>query len=188
MARFAIETLPDTVEGQKAALRRLANLVVRGSIDPRVVRAARAIVGQCEARDDLCELEAIFHGVRDGTDAVPALRKGLRYVSDPRAADYFTGPARLLEECAQGACSADCDESATLVATLAAALGFKAGVRAWGPASGREGFTHVYAVAAYPKKGPWPKGYAGHGMDVTISYSSVGWEPKRGRVLTLWVE
>lgn len=187
MARFQIERLPDTVEGQRAALRKIAEMIARGTTDPTVRSVAHAITSECEARDDLCELEAIFEAVRDGTDKVAALRHGMRYVADPRTADFFTGAREMLRRCEAGACAGDCDDSTILVASLCGALGFKVGARAWG-AAGSEEFTHVYPVAAVPKKGPWPKNYAGHGLDTTVSYSRVGWEPKRGHVLTFWVE
>lgn len=187
MARFSIERLPDSASGQRQALRTIAELIARGSAHPTVRSVAHALTRDCANRDDLCELEAIFEAVRDGSDKVKALRYGMRYVADPRWADFFTGPAEQLRRCEAGACAGDCDDHTILVAALAASLGFKVGARAWGPA-GSEEFTHVYAVAAVPKKGPWPKSYSGHGLDTTVPYSSVGWEPKKGHVLTFWVE
>ncbi len=179
---FAVEHVGD----QKQSLERLAGLVVKGSIDPVVVNVARTIVADCDSRDDLCEVTAIFDAVHKGTDKVPALRNGIRYVKDPRAADFFQSARRVLENAAKGANRADCDEHAVLVATLCAALGFKAGVRAYGSDPKGE-YTHVYAVVAVPKDGPWPAGYGGHGMDTTVPEAFAGWQPSKGRVLTYWV-
>jgi hypothetical protein len=177
----------EEVSYQKDALKRIAGLVAKGAVEPSIVRAARAITADCDARDDRCELEAIFDAVREGTDAVPGLKRGLRYVADPKVADYYIGAKRILEECRAGACAGDCDEHTVLVASLAAAIGFKVGVRAWGPKPNVNEFTHVYAVVALPKKGPHPENYSGHGMDTTVTAAHVGWQPPRGRVLTYWI-
>lgn len=179
---FAVEQVGD----QKQALKRLADLVVKGSIDPAVVNVARAIVADCDSRDDLCEITAIFDAVQRGTDKVPALRNGIRYVKDPRAADFFQGARRLLESAAKGANRADCDEHAVLVASLCAALGFRSGVRAYGSDPKGE-YTHVYAIVAVPKDGPWAPDYGGHGMDTTVPDAHPGWQPAKGRVLTFWI-
>lgn len=165
-------------------------LLQRAAISPDVVTVAKQITQNCDSRDDKCELLAIFDAVRDGNPDVPALRKGLRYVRDPRFADYFTSPIDLLRQCMSGACAEDCDGHAMLVAALCAALGWKVGLRAYG--EGPDGFSHVYAVVAYPKL---PVRSGGHliweqvlGLDTTVPLSKVGWEPPRANVLTAWIE
>lgn len=181
---FAIHAVRD----QAASLKKIGELIAKGSVDPTVVRAARAIVSDCEARDDRCEVEAVFEAVKNGTDKVPGLQSGIRYVSDPRVMDYFAGAAAILREAKEGAAAGDCDEHTILVASLLGALGYKVGARAWGPNPSKNEFAHVYAVVALPKRGPWPKGYAGHGLDTTVPQSHVGWQPRKGRVLSVWVE
>ena len=180
------------VRDQAAALREMARLIAEGVSDPKtahaVIRAARAITAECEGKDELCEVEAIYEAVKHGTSRVRGLEKGLRYVSDPRTFDYFAGPAATLKECEAGACAGDCDDATILVAALLLALGFKAGVRAWGPREGVKRFDHVYPVVALPKHGPWEKGYTGHGMDTTIVDGYPGWEPRKGAILTYWIE
>ena len=177
------------VRDQRTALKKILAAIEKGSYDPDVRRVALQIVGDCPARDDLCELEAIYEAVKHGTDRVPFLKRGVKYVADPRAADFFTGAKRLLSECAKtGACAGDCDDHTILVGSLAAALGFKVGARAWGPDRGRDVYVHVYPIVAVPKKGPWPESYTGHGMDTTVKQASVGWEPPRRRVLTAWLD
>jgi hypothetical protein len=163
----------------------IGELIAKGAIDPKVVKAARQITSDCSARDDLCELEAIFRAVKEGDPRIPGLEKGLRYVSDPRSVDWYQGAKKILEECEDGACAGDCDEHNILVGALAASIGFKVGARAYGKAGSRN-YTHVYCVAAVPKNGPWPKSYGGHGLDTTVASASVGWEPPKGRVMTYW--
>ena len=181
---FAIHDVRD----QGASLKKIGDLIAKGSVDPSVVRAARAIVRDCDARDDRCEVEAVFEAVKNGTDAVPGLARGLRYVSDPRVMDYFASAPAILREAAAGAAAGDCDEHTILVAALLGALGYKVGARAWGPNPKQNEFAHVYPIVALPKRGPWPKGYAGHGLDTTVPKSHVGWQPPKGRVLTVWIE
>jgi hypothetical protein len=178
----------ETISSQRTALKRIAELIAKGSIDPAVRRAALAITRDVDARDDLGELEALYTAVKHGTDAVPGLRKGVRYVADPRAADFFTGAGKLLEECRHGACGGDCDDATILIGAMASSLGFKVGARAYARPSDGDGFTHIYAVASIPKRGPWPANYGGHGLDTTVESARVGWEPKKGKVLTYWVE
>jgi hypothetical protein len=179
----------ESVKDQAGALKRIADLIAKGCVSPTVVRAARAITSECASRDDLCELEAIYDAVKNGTDVVPGMKRGLRYVADPTTADWYQGAAATLKECASGACAGDCDEHTVLVASLAGALGFKVGARAWGSDPNRREYQHVYAVVAYPKKGPWNKDRGSvRGMDTTVEEAHVGWEPPRGAVLTYWIE
>ena len=182
----------EDVKTQEAALGRMMDLVAGALSKPgtgaQLVQVARAITSDCDARDDRCEVEAILDAVKNGTDKIPGLEKGVRYVSDPRTFDYYSSAAQTLKACRAGACAGDCDDQAILITTLLVALGYKAGLRAWGPKVGRREYEHVYAVVALPKHGPWPKNYSGHGLDSTVPESFVGWEPRKGEVLTYWIE
>jgi len=151
---------------------------------PAVVKAARQITADCESRNDMCELEAIYDAVKTGTDAVPGLRRGVRYVSDPRDTDFFTAPATLLELCAEGACQEDCDGHAALIAALCGALGFAVGLRAYGES--KDNYEHVYAVVGLPKHFlVTPSQIVG--MDTTVKSAYVGWEPPEAAVETAWI-
>jgi len=183
----------EDIATQPASLRRMTKMIADGLTNPKtaplIIRTARKIVSDCDARDDRCEVEAIFDAVKEGTDKIPGLSKGLRYVSDPRTYDYFSSAAQTLKACQQGSCAGDCDDASILVSSLLLALGFKVGVRAWGPKPGVKEYTHVYPVVAIPKNAPsYPAGYGGHGVDVTTPESYVGWEPRKGEVLTYWID
>lgn len=171
-------------DDQKAALRMLAELTQRSILHPNLLTAARRITNDVEARDDYAELEAIYRAVKSGTPGVPGMGRGLRYVSDPRQADAFMGPARILRQCRNGACSGDCDEAAALCAALAGAIGFKTGLRAWGPKGCNGDYVHVYALAGYPKHDPTRE----VALDTTVPEAEVGWEPPNGEVLSAWLE
>ncbi len=147
-------------------------------MDPAVRNAALAITHDVDSRDDEGEVRAIFEAVKHGTEQVEGLKKGLKYMSDPRWADFFTAPSRMLQQCANGHCAGDCDDHAALLCALLGSLGFICGLRAWGKQKGE--FTHVYAVVAMPKIGPSEF----IGLDTTVEESEPGWEPPKGHVLT----
>ena len=171
-------------EDQQAALRVLAELTQRSVLHPSILTAARAIVMDVPSRDDMGELEAIYDAVKHGTPVVAGFKKGLRYTSDPTMADAFIAPTRILKQCKSGACAGDCDEAAALIASLAAAIGFRAGLRAWGPKGCEGEYVHVYAVIGYPKHDP-ERAIA---LDTTVPEFTVGSEPRDGEVITAWME
>lgn len=176
---------PD-VKDQRSSLRELAKLIERNSSKPAVRAAALAITNDVDARDDLGELQAIYDAVKTGDSRVAGLKKGVRYVADPRAMDYFTGADALLKLCEDGACGGDCDDHTSLIASLCASLGFKVGARGWGPDKNSNGpLVHVYAVAAIPKRGPFTHVVP---MDTTVPRSNMGWEPKSGHCVTAWID
>ena len=169
------------VSTQRQALIQLAQLAQKSILHPLVKESAIQIVRSCQSRDDACELEAIFNAVKYGDPRVKPLKRGFKYIADPRSTDAFTAPYRNLQMCMRGACGGDCDDHAALICALAGAIGFKTGLRAWGPKG--EDFEHVYAVVGVSKRNPT----RAVGMDTTVDESSVGWEPPPGEVLTAWL-
>ena len=176
---FALAEIKDQYE----ALGVLVGLVQEAIDSPLVVSAARKIVQACPARDDECELSAIYEAVKNGTPLIPGLKKGLRYVADPIETDFFSGAKKLLEQCAVGVCSGDCDEHAVLVAALTGAIGFPVGLRVWGPTNGSD-FEHIYAVAGPSKEESSEDPREWLGMDTTVDEAFVGWDPPSGRWAT----
>lgn len=168
------------VSDQKRALEELAKLAEQSTVDPLVRNAALALTHDCDSRDYECEVNAVFNAVKHGDDRVKGLERGLKYMSDPRWADFFTSPARLLKQMAANPANAaeDCDGAAALQCALLGSLGFVVGLRAWGRKKGE--FTHVYAVVAMPKIGPSEV----VALDTTVEESEPGWEPPKGFVLT----
>lgn len=177
-------------------MRKLAELTRRATVDPYLRNTALKIIRDCASRDDSCELQAIYNAVKYGDDQIPALaRGGIKYVADPRYADYFSSPVDTLKNAERGAAAGDCDDHTALICALAGACGWKVGLRAWGP-KGSGGFSHVYPVVAYPKR-PKPVQVNGvsmgafervYGMDTTVETAEVGWEPPKGEVLTAWLD
>lgn len=171
---------------QREALTELAKLVARSIVeDPNVRITALKITRACSSRDDECEIQAIFDAIKHGTPEVESLKKGLRYVSDPRLSDYFVKPGRLLEMCEAEACGEDCDGHAGLIAALLGSLGYAVGLRAYAKPENPGEFVHVYAVVGFPKNGRDESDWLG--LDTTVESSYVGWEPPEGRVLTAYI-
>lgn len=183
------------IKTQRDSLMELARITSQDALTELVMVTAKTIAAQsgCRARDGLCELRAIFDAVKDGDSRVKGLEKGLRYQNDPQTMDYFVRPRKMLELCQAGACAEDCDSHAALVAALCISLGFRAGLRAYGP--GKSGpYTHVYAVALLPKFATddvtgqrVQETDTVYGLDTTVSQSRVGWQPPPGHVMTAWI-
>jgi len=171
------------VSSQKQALALLAQVTRRATTNPAVVHLARQIVQDCPARDDECELQAIYNAVKHGDKRIKSLAKGVRYVSDPIDADFFISPQKLIAACQNGACSGDCDDQSALCAALAGAVGFRTGLRAWGP-KGSKNYEHVYSCVGFGKLKPSDNPREWLGMDTTVDYANVGWDPPSGRWLT----
>jgi hypothetical protein len=177
----------EEMTSQREELEKVASLIRSGCVNIDIMKAAKALKNGCDDRDDMCELEALYDAVKNGTDRVDWLRHGVRYVADPQPFDSLHSVRSIIEFCREGANAFDCDDQTILMGSLAASLGFKVGARAWGP--GRSGdYGHVYAVAGVPKSGPWPRDYYGHGLDTTVPSASVGWEPSGGHILTSWLK
>lgn len=161
-----------TVADQRAALTTLRDLAQRDVTNELIRTTAVRIITACQSRDDECELNAIFHAVKEGRPDIPGLENGLKYVADPNWADLYTAPHKLLELLISGVNGGDCDDHAALICALGASVGFTMGLLAYGP-PGTEGYTHVLAVAKYPKREQSQL----VGLDTTVPASHVGWLP-----------
>lgn len=179
---------------QKDSFMELVRVTAADALSEPIYKVARQIkmASRCDDRDDICELKAVYDTVKNGDERIPGMERGLRYISDPQTIDYFIRPKKMLSFCAEGACAEDCDSHAALVASILIAMGFRAGLRAYGPKK-TGAFSHVYAVAMLPKisvndvSGVKSKTVDVIGMDTTVPSASVGWQPPPGRVMTAWI-
>jgi hypothetical protein len=174
------------VDSQGAALEKIAGLIRKGSIDVDILKAAKKLKRGCIDRDDWCEIQTIYNAVKYGDSRVDWLREGVQYVADPHPFDTFHSAHSIVEFCREGAGAFDCDDGTILIGSLCAAIGFKAGARAWGKGVSGD-YQHVYPVVLVPKGGPWPRGYYGTGLDTTVPRFDVGDEPQGGHILTSWL-
>lgn len=184
---------------QKNVLSTMAGYVKKAILSERVYTVARQMTSGCDSKDDMCELQAIFDSVKYGNENVRTksgrsyMEKGLRYVADPTIGDFHVVPEKMLAQCEMGACAEDCDSHAMLIAALCGSIGFRVGLRGYGP-SVKGPLTHVYAVVLAPKAvrvddlgNPVQGADQLIGMDSTVKQSSLGWEPPPGAVITAWI-
>ena len=130
-----VESLEDRV-----ALLRNQVLAGKGSVrDPIMRRIGLLVTRGCPARDDICELRAIFDFVADP--------RNVRYTGDIAGRDTFQTALRTLQ---YG--GGDCDDHAQVNAVLAMENGFQAAFRITSN-MGRS-WDHIYCLAGVPKHTP----------------------------------
>lgn len=115
-------------------------------------------MGQCEPRDERCELERIWEF------AV----LNVRYVYDPDEIDFFATAKETLE-----AGGGDCDDLTILIDALAKAIGFKAGARVVSTIEEPEEWVHVFPIIGMNTKDApslWLP------MDTTVTGAKPGWQ------------
>ena len=111
---------------------------VRGSLlDPWMREKGLLITQNCPARNDLCELKAVFNAVAMNT----------RYTGDVAGRDTFQSAYRTMQFG-----GGDCDDHAVLTAVFAMENGFATKFRI----TSNTGATwdHIYTVAGVPKHAP----------------------------------
>src|SRR3990172_3632462 len=107
----------EDITSQRDALEKLAELIRKGSIDQEILRAAKAVTRDCSARDDLCELEALFQPLKYSHSPPP-----------PPAALVAAGSLRP-HPGGGGAGGGPGHAATILVGSLAASIGFMVGAR-----------------------------------------------------------
>lgn len=109
--------------------------------DQFVIDAARLVTRGLPARDYRGQAAAIRAWVKSH----------LRFVRDPNGVELLTLPRTLLKEIiARSYTSGDCDDAATLSASLLVAVGFPCRFEAVAFFSKDAPYQHVYTVAEFP--------------------------------------
>ncbi len=166
------------IQGINARDPEFLEFIEQSTVDPLVRNTALTIVNDCDKNDDECEVHSIYNAVKHGDERVTGLERGLKYMSDPRWADFFSTASRTLRQLAAGINGEDCDGHAALLCALLGSLGYLTALRVWGQKKGE--YTHVYAMVGFPKIDPteWVA------LDTTVDEATPGWEPPGGHVLT----
>ena len=142
----------------------MRDLVRQGARDPRVRETAVAVVQRARVagHDFAGELAAVFAFVRDR----------VRFTRDPVGVELLQGAPYTLT---RGA--GDCDDKATLLASLLESIGHPAELRfrAIGVRPGSPAFSHVYVVARLQGR-EIP-------LDPTYAGTPVGWQFPRPSVM-----
>lgn len=108
--------IPDTEEGIEFEVDRMIEYVRHYSGDGDIVRIARRVVDRCPDKDKLCESRELYK----------ALKRSTRFVLDPTKKEAIQSPRAMLREIQErGVTSGDCDELATLFATMISAIGHR---------------------------------------------------------------
>lgn len=135
----------------------LQKLTEDGVKDPEMRKLALQVTRQCPARDDRCEIRAIYNAVKQRVrytgDVAPIQHSN----GDVEGVDYFQSAKRTWE-----IGGGDCDDQAVLNATLLSLNGIPARFRITAPrgsggfVSGDDGggWSHIYTLAGTPRNGP----------------------------------
>lgn len=134
-----LSTIPEGTAGTMATVERMRSLVNEWRTDPQIINAARSIVFLEPAKDDLAEARALFRWVQ----------RTVRYVRDVRGVETLATPLATMETR-----SGDCDDHATLLATLLEAIGFETRF-VLASYSDPSSFEHVYLTVLITT-GAWP--------------------------------
>lgn len=141
---------PDTLRAMVAAAQG-----PRGERSMFVRSVTERVVGQVQPKDYLGEILAIMHWVTES----------VRYKNDPLHVEMIKDAQRLMEEIqTQGYGIGDCDDSATLIATMCLQVGRVAEfvVAGFGEAGQ---YSHVFARVKEPRSGAWIVGDPVAGSD-----------------------
>ena len=113
------------------------NAPVGGLKDPRMRQIGLEVTSACRARDDMCELAAIYEFVK----------RNVRYTGDITDKDTFQTAWRTLQMA-----GGDCDDHSVLCAVLAMENGFQTKFRI----TSNTGATwdHIFCLAGVPKTSP----------------------------------
>ena len=144
--------IPSGDAGTLRTLDEMVKLVRRWKKDAGIWKLSRQIVQPVPAHDYRGEVDAIFHWVK----------RNIRYTQDVRDVETLATPKATLE-----ARAGDCDDMATLLATLLESVGHPA--RFIAVSFPGEAFSHVIAET---RIGPsWVA------LDTTVAKATVGWRP-----------
>lgn len=136
-------------------------MVEAAKADPHVRNAVLAALQGAPERSGRAELGALLSWVRDR----------MRFLRDPVDVEFLQSPSVLLESIRRtGEAWGDCDDLATLYATLAEAAGYPTRFVVQGPEAGD--FTHV--LVEVDAEGRWLA------VDPSQRREGIGWRPRAG--------
>ena len=103
------------------------------------------------------------------------VKENVAYVRDPDNIEYLQDPLTILENVSRGVARGDCDDMATLAATLLLAIGHRPAFRAVRYESHWGNYNHIYVVV-YEKN--WGKPTQRLVIDCILKRSPIGTEVK----------
>lgn len=119
----------------------MVSLVRDGARDQFIIDAARLLIRNLGERDYKSQAQAIRSYVAER----------LRFVRDPKGVELLTTPRQLLADIQHRSYTmGDCDDAATLSATLLTCIGFPCRFEAVAFFSPKAPYQHVYTVCSFP--------------------------------------
>lgn len=142
-------------------LRELVWKTVGGLRDPLMRRIGLMVTRHCPARNDMCELQAVYDFVASN----------VRYTGDIATKDTFQSALRTLQMA-----GGDCDDHSVACAVLAMENGFYTKFRI--TSNHGTSWDHIYCLAGVPKHSPrtWVA------LDTTLGRGRFGREPPRAKL------
>lgn len=159
-------SIPGGDAGIKATLQIMVNVVRKCKTDLTIVTLANSIVKRCAPKDYACEAAALQQYVQGA----------IRYTRDVNDVETLKFPTTTLQ---MG--TGDCDDMATLLATLAESVGFSTRFAAVGLEG--QGFSHVLAQLMIPGQG-WVSAEV-IPLDSNNTQAQLGWYPPEGTTFML---
>lgn len=155
--------IPAGPAGTKATLARMVKLVRTWRKDPGIWKLSRQIVLTVPAKDFRGQVDRTFHWVK----------QHIRYVNDVRDVETLATPKATLD-----VASGDCDDMATLLASLLESIGHPTRFVALG--FNDDNFSHVLTETRLGSK--WLS------LDPTVANATVDWKPRDAtRVMVMHV-
>ncbi len=167
MPLAVFENIPSGFAGTRATVQRMHDFAHKGKIDLQLQQIADSIVQKsgCGNREYECKAKAIYDFVK----------KYIRFERDPFGVEMVQEPFVTLKRRA-----GDCDDHATLLASLYGSIGFPYGFKTIkSDKTRRDEFSHIYTVVDIPNKG-WV------GADTSVDKASFGWEPEKYFSSKIW--
>lgn len=134
-----------TIEERIASIQKM---VEKSVMDPEMTKLAMKITQNCPERDGKCEAKAIYKWVK----------KNIRYTGDIAPIKMSDGQTEGIDRYASARKTieyggADCDDSVTVIATLASVIGLTTRLRVTKEDPSGD-FSHIYPVIGLPKFAP----------------------------------
>lgn len=126
--QYSLTAIPEGIEGIRTTLQLMRKMVRESRALPAIRSLAESIISGTDEKNAAAEVDALRTWIM----------QNIRYTADPNDVEMLQTPLMLLQTQ-----NGDCDDQATLMATLAESIGYKARFAA--VAFAPDQFEHVFA-------------------------------------------
>jgi len=136
LGKYSRIPIPDDEDGIRYEISRMIDFAQEFSGDPRLREPATRIISKCRARNQKCEVNALYKWVCKNT----------RFVQDPYNKEMLSTPYKMLRDIdTHGMAHGDCDDLSTFLATMISSIGVRPRFRFGG--NHEQGIHHVWVQA-----------------------------------------